>query len=167
MLSGSAMPAAVEWIAAALLFGGGFAAVAIRRRPWRPALIAASALGLALTVVGFVADATLPGPAPYGLRIVTPERTTAPDAVFTVCGILGDGSFVVPTDSQHWLAPFIDGRQQPVIDAPVFPVSLAPGPHNVRFDLVTPSQREFTPAASVSEAVVVSSTATPSGPARC
>ena len=167
MLSGGAEPLAVEWLAAALLYGGAFAAVVIRRRPWRRALIGVSVVGLGLTVAGWVAEGSQPGPAPYGVRIVAPGRATSPDAVFTVCGVLGDGSLTTPTDAQHWLAPFIDGRERPAIDAPVYPIRLTPGVHTVRFDLVTSSMREFAPAASVSEAVAVSRTTTQSGPGRC
>ncbi|MGH7687442.1 MAG: hypothetical protein ACREN2_11590 [Candidatus Dormibacteria bacterium] len=167
VLSGSAMPIGVEWLAAVLLFGGFVAAVAVRRRWWRRAAAAVALVGLAVTVTGFVFDTALPGPAPYGLRILAPLGRTPPDAVITVCGVRGDGALVTPTDGQHWLVPFIDGRQVPAIDASVLPERLSPGPHSLRFDLVTPSMREFTPAASVTEELTVDAAATPSGPGRC
>ena len=167
VLSGTVLPAGVEWLAAVLLFGGAFAALATRRRRWRRAAATAATVGLVVTAVGFVADATLPGPAPYGLRIVAPQTRTPPDAVFTVCGLRGDGTLLTPTDSQHWLAPFIDGSQRPVISAFVYPVRLVAGPHLVRFDLVTPAMREFSPAATVSEHVVVDPAAAAVAPRRC
>lgn len=174
VLSGSVLPAGVEWIAAVLLFGGAFAALATRRRRWRRVAAAAAGVGLVVTATGFVADATLPGPAPYGLRIVAPQtRTphgavfTAQDAVFTVCGVRGDGTLLVPTDSQHWLAPFVDGEQRPGITAFVYPVRLLAGAHVVRFDLVSPEMREFTPAVTVSEHIVVDPAAPVDAPRRC
>lgn len=167
VLSGTVLPIAVEWVAAVLLFGGAFAAVATRRPGWRRAAAAAAGAGLVVTLIGFVADATLPGPAPYGLRIVAPQSRTPPDAVFTVCGVRGDGALLVPTDSEHWLAPFVDGAQRPGISAFVYPVRLAEGPHVVRFDLVTPAMREFSPAATVSEHIVVDAAAPAVAPRPC
>ena len=165
--SGSVLPVGVEWLAAVLLFGGAFAALATRRRGWRRAAAAAAGVGLVVTVAGFVADTTLPGPAPYGLRIVAPRTRTPPDAVFTVCGVRGDSSLLVPTDSQHWLAPFVDGTQVPGISAFVYPVRLVAGRHVVRFDLVTPAMREFSPAATVSEDVDVDPGAPAVAPRTC
>ena len=54
-----------------------------------------------------------PGPAPYSLRIIAPAAgTIAPQhVVFTVCGVRGDGTTTPATDPQHYLVPFIDGRQ--------------------------------------------------------
>ena len=167
VLSGTVLPIAVEWLAAVLLFGGAFAALATRRRLLRRGAAAAAGIGLVVTVVGFVADATLPGPAPYGLRIVAPQTRTPPDAVFTVCGVRGDGTLLVPTDSQHWLAPFIDGVQRPGISAFVYPIRLVAGPHVVRFDLVNPAMREFSPAATVSEDIVVEPAAPAVAPRHC
>lgn len=167
VLSGTVLPVGVEWCAAVLLFGGAFAALATRRRRWRRVAAASAGVGLVVTVVGFVADAALPGPAPYGLRIVAPQARTPPDAVFTVCGVRGDGSLLVPTDSQHWLAPFVDGAQRPGISAFVYPVRLTAGPHVVRFDLVNPGIREFSPAARVSEHVVVDPAAPAVAPRPC
>ena len=167
VLSGTVLPIAVEWLAAALLFGGVFAALATRRRLLRRGAAAAAGIGLVVTVVGFVADATLPGPAPYGLRIVAPPSRTPPDAVFTICGVRGDGTLLVPTDSQHWLAPFVDGAQRPGISAFVYPIRLVAGPHVVRFDLVNPAMREFSPAATVSEDIVVDPAAPAVAPRRC
>lgn len=167
VLSGSILPVGVEWLAAVLLFGGAFAAVATRRRRWRRAAAAAAGVGLVVTVVGFAADATLPGPAPYGLLIVAPQTRTPPDTVFTVCGVRGDGTLLVPTDSEHWLAPFVDGAQRPGISAFVYPVRLSAGRHVVRFDLVTPAMREFSTAATVSEQIFVDPAAPAVAPRRC
>ena len=167
VLSGTVLPIGVEWLAAVLLFGGAVAALATTRRRWRRAAGAAAGAGLFLTVVGFVADATLPGPAPYGLRIMAPQSRTPPDAVFTVCGVRGDGTLLAPTDSQHWLAPFVDGGQRPGISAFVYPVRLVAGPHVVRFDLVTPALREFNPAATVSEHIIVDPAAPVVAPRPC
>ena len=167
VLSGTVLPVGVEWLAAVLLFGGAFAVLASRRPGWRRAAAAAAGVGLVVTVIGFVADATLPGPAPYGLRIVAPQSRTPPDAVFTVCGVRGDGTLLVPTDSQHWLAPFVDGAQRPGISAFVYPIRLVAGPHVVRFDLVTPAMREFSPAATVSEDIVVDPAAPAVAPRAC
>ena len=167
VLSGTVLPVGVEWLAAVLLFGGAFAGLATRRRGWRRAAAATAGVGLVVTVVGFVADATLPGRAPYGLRIVAPVTRTPPDAVFTICGVNGDGTLLVPTDSQHWLAPFVDGAQRPGISGFVYPVQLVAGPHVVRFDLVTPAMREFSPVATVSEHIVVDPAAPAVAPRRC
>ncbi|MBV8528990.1 MAG: hypothetical protein JOZ75_11800 [Candidatus Dormibacteraeota bacterium] len=167
VLSGSVVPLPIEWVAALLLFGGAFAALAVRGRRWRQAAIAVSALGLVMTGIGWVADSAQPGPAPYALRIVAPSRSTPPNAVFTVCGLRGDGTLLTPTDAQHWLVPFVDDRQRPATDAPVYPVRLTPGEHTVRFDLVNPSNREFSPPAEVTEHVTVDTTAPAMGPQRC
>ena len=167
VLSGTVLPVGVEWLAAVLLFGGAFGALATRRRGRRRAAVAAAGVGLAVTVVGFAADATLPGPAPYTLRIVAPQTRTPPDAVFTVCGVRADGTLLMPTDSQHWLAPFVDGAQRPGISAYVYPLRLGVGPHVVRFDLVTPAMREFSPAATVSEHIVVDPAAPATAPRSC
>ena len=167
VLSGSVLPAGVEWLAAVLLFGGAFAALAARRRGWRRAADAAAGVGFVVTVVGLVADAAMPGPAPYGLRIVAPQTRTPPDAVFTVCGVRGDGTLLVPTDTRHWLAPFVDGMQRPGISAYVYPVRLVAGAHVVRFDLVSPAMREFSPGATVSERIVVDPAAPAVAPLSC
>lgn len=167
VLSGSLLPLGVEWAAAVLLFGGGVAAVAVRRPAWRRTAIAAAAVGLIVTATGWVADATLPGRAPYALRIVEPQRVTNPAAVFTVCGVRGDGTLLTPTDADHWLVPFIDGAQRSAINAAVYPVRLTVGVHTVRFDLVTPAQREFTPPASVTTSIAATEAAAVAGPGAC
>lgn len=167
VLSGSVVPLPIEWVAALLLFGGAFVALAVRRHRWRQAAIAVSGLGLVVTGIGWVADSAQPGAAPYALRVVAPSRIAPPEAVFTVCGLRGDGTLLRPTDAQHWLVPFVDGRQRPTIDAPVYPVRLSPGGHKVRFDLVTPSNREFSPAAQVSIQLTVDTSAAAVGPRRC
>lgn len=167
VLSGSVMPIGVEWFASVLLFGGFVAAVATRQRWRRRAAAALALVGLAVTVTGFVFDTALPGPAPYGLRILSPLGRTPPDAVITVCGVRGDGGLVNPTDAQHWLVPFVDGRQSPAIDASVLPVHLSSGRHSMRFDLVTAAMREFSPAATASEDLIVDATAALSAPGRC
>lgn len=167
VLSGSVLPAGVEWLAAVLLFGGLAVFMVARRRAWRRAATATAVLGFILTTVGFVADSTLPGRAPYGLRIVAPHQRTPPDAVITVCGVRGDGTLLTPTDGSHWLAPFIDGRQRPLLNASVLPVRLTAGRHDIRFDLVTASSREFSPPATASEQLTVDATASQSAPVGC
>jgi hypothetical protein len=167
VLSGSVLPVGVEWLAAVLLFGGVLAFMIARRPVWRRAATATALVGFIVTTAGFVADSTLPGPAPYGLRIVAPRQRTPPNAVITVCGVRSDGMLLTPTDGSHWLAPFIDGKQRPLINASVFPVQLPLGRHEVRFDLVTASQREFSPPATASQQLIVDTTAPPSAPGHC
>ena len=154
---------------AALLFGGLLAALAARRTAWRRLAIAVAICGLLGTVSTSVVGAMQPGPAPYSLRIIAPAAgTIAPQhVVFTVCGVRGDGTTTPATDPQHYLVPFIDGRQTPAVDVYQVSLTLATGPHDVRFVLVNPSNQAYNPTASVDERVIVSAAAPESGPHAC
>ena len=167
VLTGSPIPAAAQWLVASLLFAGAVAALVARRRAWRRTAVAVAALGLAGTVTTFAVDAAQPGLAPYSLRIVAPLGQTQPSAVFTVCGVRGDGTLTAASDGQHYLAPFIDGRQAPIVDAWQVPLRLPSGAHVVRFDLVTPSSQEYSPPVTVAERVMVTNAAPASGPLSC
>ena len=169
VLTGNPVPLALQWLVAALLFGGILAALAARRQLLRRAAIAVAICGLLGTVSTFVIGALQPGPAPYSLRIVAPAANTSvtQHVVFTVCGVRGDGTMTPATDAQHYLVPFVDGRQVPAVDVWQVPLTLAPGPHDVRFVLVNPSSQTYNPPASVEEHIAVRTQAPESGPLAC
>ena len=74
--TGNPIPLALQWVVAALLFGGLLAALAARRTAWRRLAIAVAICGLLGTVSTSVVGAMQPGPAPYSLRIIAPAAGT-------------------------------------------------------------------------------------------
>src|SRR6202011_1434643 len=108
VLIGSPVPLAAQWVAAALLFGGGLAAVALRRRVWRVVATALAVCGLGGTLTAWVAAAVQPGAPPYSLRIASPmngARVVSPIAI-TVFGVRPDGAALPATDAAHYLVVF-------------------------------------------------------------
>lgn len=169
VLTGSPVPFAVQWLAAAALFGGVVAALTSRARTWRWLALAVSVLGLAGTLATWAVAAVQPGSPPYFLRIVAPApgERVAPLVTITVCGVRGDGRMVPATDPHHYLVVFIDGREVPTVDAWQFREEMSLGVHEVRVQLVTPSHHAFNPPALASVTVHVESDAPTLQPAAC
>jgi hypothetical protein len=169
ILSGSPVPDALQWLAAALLFGGAAAALATQRRLQRRVAIAVAASGLVGTVAAWGVAAAQPGVAPYAIRIAAPQSgaLVASPVTLTVCGVRGDGSTLRATDAQHYLVVFVDGHEVPTVDAWQFPVELTGGSHEVRVELVTPMHHAFNPPATADVSVNVSQQAAPVAPPSC
>ena len=169
VLTGSPVPLAAQWVAAALLFGGGLAAVAARRRTWRVVATALAVCGLGGTLTAWVAAAVQPGAPPYSLRIASPmngARVVSP-LTLTVCGVRADSSTVPATDAAHYLVVFVDGREVPTVDAWQFAEPMAPGTHAIRVELVTPTHHAFNPPSATTTTVSVVNDAPTAAPATC
>ena len=169
VLTGSPVPLAAQWVAAALLFGGGLAAVAARRRAWRIVATAVAVCGLGGTLTAWVAAAVQPGASPYSLRIATPVSgipVLSPVAL-TVCGVRPDGSTLPATDAAHYLVVFVDGRERPTVDAWQFAEPMATGTHAIKVELVTPAHHAFSPPATATTTISVVSDAAAATPANC
>jgi hypothetical protein len=169
LLIGGPIPAAVQWLAAALLFGGAAAMLSLRRRAWRYTAAAATMCGLAVTIAAYVAAALQPGAPPYAVRITAPETGSfvSSPVLLTVCGVRGDGSTRPATDAAHYLVVFVDGHEVPTVDAWRFAETLTPGQHTIRVELVTPSHHAFAPPAIATTRVTVNSETSASGPSNC
>jgi hypothetical protein len=110
-----------------------------------------------------------PGAAPYALRIATTAlgTTSSTRAVFTLCGIRGDGTTMPATDADHHLALFVDGRHVSTVDAWQVPLTLQTGVHDVRFVLVNAGNQSYNPPATAEVRVTASDAAQESGPLAC
>ena len=169
VLIGSPVPLAAQWVAAALLFGGGLAAVVVRRRVWRVVATALAVCGLGGTLTAWVAAAVQPGSPPYSLRIAMPAngaRVPSP-VTLTVCGVRSDGTMLPATDAAHYLAVFVDGREVPTVDAWQFAEAVGPGTHVIRVELVTPAHHAFNPPAAARATISVVSDAPAATSANC
>lgn len=169
VVTGSPVPVAVQWLAAAALFGGALAALTLPSRGLRRLAIVISVCGFVGTVTTWVVAAVQPGRPPYSLRIVAPApgERVAPLVTITVCGVRGDGTMTPATDPQHFLVVFIDGKEVPTVDVWHVRESLPLGAHQIRVQLVTPTHHAFNPPASASVTVQVASDAPMSQPAAC
>jgi hypothetical protein len=169
VLIGSPVPLAAQWVAAALLFGGGLAAVAVRRRAWRIVATALAVCGLGGTLTAWVAAAVQPGAPPYSLRIASPAngaRVVSP-LTLTVCGVRADSSTLPASDAAHYLVVFVDGHEAPTVDAWQFAERLAPGTHVIRVELVTPAHHAFNPPATATTTISVVQDVPAPAPANC
>jgi hypothetical protein len=169
LLTGSPIPLAVQWLAAAALFGGAVAVVSFRTRAWRTAAAVVATCGLAATATSCVAAAVQPGAPPYTLRIAAPETgsSVSSPVLLTVCGVRGDGTTQPATDTSHYLVVFVDGHEVPTVDAWRFGETLTPGKHTIRVELVTQSHHAFAPPAIATTVVRVSQDAGAVSPGNC
>jgi hypothetical protein len=169
VLTGSPVPLAAQWVAAALLFGGGLAVVAARRRAWRVVATALADCGLGGTLTAWVAAAVQPGAPPYSLRIASPANGTrvVSPLTLTVCGVRADSSTLPATDAAHYLVVFVDGRERPSVDAWEFAEPLAPGTHVIRVELVTPAHHAFNPPTTATTTISVVHDVPAPAPANC
>ena len=169
VLIGSPVPLAAQWVAAALLFGGGLATVAMRRRAWRIVATALAVCGLGGTLTAWVAAGVQPGASPYSLRIASPAngaRVVSP-LTLAVCGVRADSSTLPATDAAHYLVVFVDGHEVPTVDAWQFAERLAPGTHVIRVELVTPAHRAFNPPTAATTTISVVHDVAAPAPANC
>jgi hypothetical protein len=169
VLIGSPVPLAAQWVAAALLFGGGLAAVAVRQRGWRIVATALAVCGLGGTLTAWVAAAVQPGAPPYSLRIASPvngARAASP-LTLTVCGVRTDSSTLPATDAAHYLVVFVDGHEVPTVDEWQFAETVAPGTHVIKVELVTPAHHAFNPPATATTTVAIVTDAPAVIPANC
>lgn len=169
VLTGSPVPLAAQWVAAALLFGGGLAAVALRSRAWRVVATTLAVCGLGGTLTAWVAAAIQPGAPPYSLRIASPvnrARVVSPLTI-TVCGVRTDGSTLPATDAAHYLVVFVDGHEVPTVDAWQFDERLTPGTHVIRVELVSPAHHAFNPPTTATTTITVVHDVPAPAPANC
>ncbi|MBV8301544.1 MAG: hypothetical protein JOY68_06445 [Candidatus Dormibacteraeota bacterium] len=169
VLTGSPIPGAVQWLVAAALFAGLVGALALKTPVQRRTAGVVAALGFVGTVISWVFAAVQPGPPPYLVRIESPSNhaTVSQLVTLTVCGVLGDGTLVPATDSQHYLVVFVDGAEVPTVDAWQFSEVLRPGAHTLKVELVTPQHHAYSPPATSSVQVTASAGAPTSTPSEC
>jgi hypothetical protein len=166
VLTGSPIPAAVQWLLAALLFGGALAAAWLRSG--RRRLIAAGVAGCALvaTLASWVIAALQPGAAAYAVRIVAPQQNAvvSSQVALTVCGFYPDGTKVPATDAQHYLIVFVDGVEAATVDRSQIVYALSNGTHTIKTELVTPAHHAFDPP-QIAEVTIRVRAIAPSGAA--
>jgi len=165
----SNLPLPLQWGLAVLIFGGGLVVFVVRRTAMRVAGAVAAVAGVGGLIASWVLTPALLVPAPYALRIVspTPGAEVGSPLTLTVCGVPATGGRVPATDSQHYLAVFIDGVEVPTVDVWHIPEDLAAGRHSVKVELVSPSHQAFNPPAIATEDITVVPGANPSGPGSC
>jgi len=165
----SNLPLPLQWGLALLIFGGALVIFVVRRTPVRIAGAVAAVAGTGGLIVSWVLTPALLVPAPYGLRIVspTPGADVGSPLTLTVCGVPATGSRIPATDSQHYLAIFIDGVEVPTVDVWHIPEDLSSGLHTVKVELVSPSHQAFSPPAVATETITVVPGANPAGPGSC
>ncbi len=165
----SNLPLPMQWGLALLIFGGGLVVFVVRRTAMRVAGAVAAVVGVGGLIASWVLTPALLVPPPYALRIVspTPGAEVGSPLTLTVCGVPATGGRVPATDSQHYLAVFIDGVEVPTVDVWHIPEDLAAGPHTVKVELVSPSHQAFNPPAIATEDITVVPGADPSGPGSC
>lgn len=152
------------WITGALLFGGAVAAMASSGR-LRRACLAVCGVGLVATVAVYAAiPAAPPAPAGVSLRIASPAAgatVTSPLAV-RVCAT----GTAVP-GSGRLLSVSVDGRQVAEVDSDTAVVTVTPGDHMLRVELVTNTHREYAPPVLTDEAVNVAGFGVLAAPPEC
>ncbi len=165
----SNLPLPLQWALALLIFGGGLVVFVVRRTAMRVAGAVAAAAGAGGLIASWVLSPALLQPAPYAVRIVSPMpgAEVGSPLTLTVCGIPATGGRVPATDSQHYLAVFIDGVEVPTVDVWHIPEDLPTGPHSIKVELVSPSHQAFNPPAIATENVRVLPGAVPPGPGTC
>lgn len=165
----SNLPLPLQWALALLIFGGGLMVFVVRRTAMRVAGAVAAVAGAGGLIASWVLSPALLQPAPYAVRIVSPMPGAEVGSPFTltVCGVPATGGRVPATDSQHYLAVFIDGVEVPTVDVWHIPEDLQAGPHTIKVELVSPSHQAFNPPAIATENIRVLPGADPAGPGSC
>lgn len=165
----SNLPLPLQWALALLIFGGGLIVFVVRRTAIRVAGALAALAGGGGLIASWVLTPALLVPAPYALQIVSPipGAEVGSPLTLTVCGVPAAGGRVPATDSQHYLAVFIDGIEVPTVDAWHIPEDLSAGSHTVKVELVSPSHQAFNPPAIATEHITVVAGADPAGPGSC
>ncbi|MDQ2961429.1 MAG: hypothetical protein M3R48_10340 [Candidatus Dormibacteraeota bacterium] len=157
-------PVWVVWITAALLFGGGVAAMAVpRERRWP--YLAMAAVGLVGTVAAYALFPAAPqAPVGLSLTIASPVdgATVGNPVVVRACA----AGFAVP-GTGRLLSISIDGRQVGETRTDVAAVTVAEGRHTLRVELLTLDHREFAPTLLTDETLTVSGVTAPAVPPRC
>ncbi len=152
------------WLTGTLLFGGAVAAMAVPQT-LRRACLAVALVGLVSTVVVYALLPAAPG-APQGLaiRIVAPtaDATVTSPVLVEVCG----GASSIP-GAGRLLSISVDGRQVAEVDAGAAAVTLAPGTHTIRAELVTTNHIEFAPPVLTDETISVSGLGPLASPPGC
>ena len=152
------------WITSALLFGGLVGATS-RRTALRRTSLVVSAIGLVTTVLVYVTLPAAPAaPSGVSLRIATPTAgaVVTDPVVVRVCG----GGAALP-GSGRLLSYSVDGSQVLETRNAVAALSMAPGRHTIRVELVTSSHREFAPPVLTQEDVSAAGYAAPTAPPPC
>lgn len=162
VLSGNVIPEPAQWTAVGLIALGGLGVLRRRTR-------AVDAVSWATFTVGGVACLVMVGvgmlapvPPAYSLSLAMNSTRTSP-VLMTACAKQPDGTATKTPDRDHVLAVLIDGVQVATESSSTFAVTVPPGTHKLRVELLTRDHREFTPPLRVDTTISVVGEAAPSG----
>jgi hypothetical protein len=120
-----------------------------------------AATGVAGLLAVNVFAASSPATPGYSIRLQTPgqdERVTSPVLV-SVCGRTASGASADVPGPGRVLSVFVDGRQTLEAATPSAAVLVAPGPHDLRVEVLTGDHREYSPVIDATVHVVVTGSA--------
>lgn len=151
------------WITGGLLFGGAIASMAAPQT-LRRACLAVSGVGLVATVAVYVLLPAAPS-APQGLavRIASPAElaTVTSPVLVEVCG-----TAAIP-GTGRLLSVSVDGRQVAEVNSNTAAVTVGPGAHTLRVELVTADHRAYAPPVLTDEFITVSGIGPLAAPPGC
>jgi hypothetical protein len=160
LLPNNVIPDAAQWVAVGLMTAGGLGILRRRRHTLDVLSWTTFAVG-ALACFGMVGVAMFTSPQPgYRISLAVGTHVTSPVSV-TVCAQRQDGLATITPDGTNVLAVLIDGVQVGVESTHTFVVTVAPGPHDLRVELVTRDHRELSPVVAADASIRVSGLAAP------
>jgi hypothetical protein len=160
LLPSNVIPDPAQWFAVGLMVTGGLGV--LRRRGHTLDILNWTTFAVgALACLGMVGVAMLSSPQPgYTLSLALDNHVTSPVSV-TVCAQRQGGLATTTPDGTNVLAVFIDGVQVGVESTNTFLVTVVPGPHDLRVELVTRDHREFSPVVATDTPIRVRGSGAP------
>ena len=166
ILPNSIVPGAAQWGAIALGAVGGIG-VLRRRTPrvdllsWVGFLTGSTAI-VVMVGIGFVAPQA-PG---YSLFLAVSSHGTSPVPV-SVCAQYPAGTYAKTPDGDHVLAAVVDGAATSYQITSHFAVTMTPGTHTLKIELLSRDHREFTPVVATTAHITVTGAAAPTDWVSC
>lgn len=156
----TAIPAAVDWLAAAVMVAGTVGTIACRGRELRSAALVAAVLGATTTVTLWIVAGSAPASPGYRLSVAAPVRDAAVTSPVTLrlCGTDTAGRRAAVPGGDRLVSVSVDGAQTVERPAATMALTLSPGQHRLHIEVLSVDHRQFAPPLAADVSISVTGT---------